>query len=254
MRLRGDISAPDIARWLNNDAPHVQVHESLASTQIEAKRLIVEGVQCTVVVANMQTAGRGRMGREFFSPTDTGIYMSCIMPIDGTNDAQRLVFVAAVAVCLTLEGVAGVKPQIKWVNDVFLYGKKVAGILVECVNDKETLKPCAAAVGIGINVSTRDFPENIANIAGAVCTNQPRARIIAGVVNELYAHSDVMNNYAARLLGVGQRVTYSDGAGVILGVDDEGRLLLRGDDGAKIALNSGEISLSSAQFAENMRD
>ena len=115
----------------------------------------------SVIVAECQTAGRGRLGREFVSPKKTGIYLSVIYaPENGIQEPAKLTAFSAVAVCRTLKKLFNLDAQIKWVNDVFLNGKKVSGILTEGIVNFETRKIEAAIVGIGLNIfENNDFSQ-----------------------------------------------------------------------------------------------
>src|SRR5574344_1119714 len=147
---------------------HAFVYESIDSTNSEAKRRCAAAPDCralnrTVIVAGAQTAGRGRLGRSFFSPAGTGVYLSIIYaPEAGISSPAVLMSSAAVGVCRALQSVYGVDAQIKWVNDVFLRGQKVCGILTEGVTDFETGRIDYAVVGIGINILPGSFPPELA--------------------------------------------------------------------------------------------
>lgn len=167
------LSASGIRRFLPADAPLLPtVRKSLDSTNAEALRRAVDGApEGTVIVAEEQTAGRGRRGRSFFSPAGTGIYLSILVrPALAAERAHLLTCSAAVAVAEAIEACAGVDASIKWVNDVYCRGKKVAGILTEGSFDLEGGVLQHAVVGIGVNVRPphAGFPAEIAERAGAV--------------------------------------------------------------------------------------
>lgn len=167
------LSASGIRRFLPADAPlFPTVRKCLDSTNAEALRRAVDGApEGTVIVAEEQTAGRGRRGRSFFSPAGTGIYLSILVrPALAAERAHLLTCSAAVAVAEAIEACAGVDASIKWVNDVYCRGKKVAGILTEGSFDLEGGVLQHAVVGIGVNVRPphAGFPAEIAERAGAV--------------------------------------------------------------------------------------
>lgn len=167
------LSASGIRRFLPADAPlFPAVRKSLDSTNAEALRRAVDGApEGTVIVAEEQTAGRGRRGRSFFSPAGTGIYLSILVrPALAAERAHLLTCSAAVAVAEAIEACAGVDASIKWVNDVYCRGKKVAGILTEGSFDLEGGVLQHAVVGIGVNVRPphAGFPAEIAERVGAV--------------------------------------------------------------------------------------
>ena len=170
----------------------LQAFESLDSTNNYLKKLAAEGAaEGTVVIADEQTAGRGRMGRSFASVAGCGIYMSMLLrPADCTPDcAQSLTAVCAVAVCRAIEKVCGRAPGIKWINDLYLRGKKICGIL--CESSVKNGKVDYAVLGIGLNVTTRieDFPEELRETAGSLLTQTgftfERGKLIAAIIAEL---------------------------------------------------------------------
>ena len=114
--------------------------KSVDSTNNEAKRMTANGFrENALIVANEQTKGRGRLGREFYSPKNTGIYMSFLLSTDvKISDAVQITTATAVAVVRAIESLTDLRPMIKWVNDVYLGNKKVCGILTEAVTDFET--------------------------------------------------------------------------------------------------------------------
>src|SRR3712207_2453944 len=121
------------------------------------------------VVSNKQTSGRGRLGRTFFSPASTGVYMTIAMkPTFDFDKALYVTMSTAVAVCKAIEEVSGVRAKIKWVNDIFVGGKKVCGILTEAQTNFETGKINGLVIGIGINCFSNNMPEDIQNIAGSI--------------------------------------------------------------------------------------
>lgn len=140
------------------------------STNRYLKELAASGEkEGTIVVANRQSAGRGRLGRSFFSPEEKGIYMSVLLrPEIELDRAVLITSMAAVAVARAVERVSGIPAQIKWVNDIFLNKKKVCGILTEAGIDAENGRLEYAVLGIGVNVGKMEFPEELKEIATSV--------------------------------------------------------------------------------------
>ncbi|MGE0073848.1 MAG: biotin--[acetyl-CoA-carboxylase] ligase [Sphaerochaetaceae bacterium] len=176
-------------------------HESIGSTNGEAKRLALEGApHGTVVVAGRQTEGRGRNGKSFFSPSDSGLYVSVLLrPELDTAMALRVTSGAAVAVCRAIERMCDRRAGIKWVNDILIDSLKVCGILTEGISGFETGRIESLVVGIGVNhtVPPEGFPQELQGIAGAlfVDTAPPEAsrnRLAASIVEELLAVVDHM--------------------------------------------------------------
>ena len=131
----------------------IRVFPCLPSTNQEAKRMALESAeQGSAVLAEEQSAGRGRLGRSFFSPRGNGLYMSVILrPKADVSNAVLITTAAAVGVCRAIDTVTGRHPQIKWVNDLYLNEKKICGILTEAVTNFETGVIESVVVGIGIN-------------------------------------------------------------------------------------------------------
>ena len=260
------MSEQGIRRLLTADVSRVIVMQTVDSTNACLRRLAQEGAaEGTVVAAAEQTNGCGRRGRRFFSPSDTGLYLSILLrPSFGAQDAVRLTAAAAAAVCLAIEEAFGKCPEIKWVNDIFLGGKKVAGILTEASLGLENGAVEYAVVGIGINAAEPrgGFPNELSEIAGAVLEKplpEMRNKLAAAVVNRFmqyysaFPKSDFLEEYRRRLMWCGERVFLSEGAGtsgsvpaVMLGVDDSCRLLVRYEVGSEAIVSSGEISVRAA--------
>ena len=143
------------------------------------------------LLAGAQSAGVGRMGRKFFSPEETGLYMSLLLrPKDTADIALRLTTAAAAAVCDALIE-EGLPAQIKWVNDIYIHGRKVCGILAQAQWEKDYSRITSVVVGIGINVyePNKGFPEEIRDIAGALGLPRQknlRNRIAARIVEKLW--------------------------------------------------------------------
>ncbi len=238
---------------------------SVDSTNTYAKGLALSGgAHGTLVAADRQTAGRGRRGRSFFSPPGTGLYMSLILrPRIELERFQTVTIAVAVAVCRTIESLTCRRPRIKWVNDIYLEGtnglegadgeeRKICGILTEAVSDVESGAIESVVVGIGLNVSTRDFAPDLARIAGSLFPGSvSRNRLAAGIAERLLdcqerlGDPELIREYRDRSLLLGREVCFiRDGAecrGVALDIDAQGCLLLREEGGTVVTLRSGEV-------------
>lgn len=242
-------------------ADRIYVYPSLESTNKTAKEMAISDAgHGTIIIADRQTAGKGRYGRDFFSPPLSGIYISFILRSEQLrlNEPTLVTSFAAVSVCEAIEAISEKKPQIKWVNDIFLDGKKICGILTEAVTDYESGNIPWIVAGIGINFSTSAtaFPEELREIAGAVFTrgNPPvtRNRLAAEVVNRIMDpenQSDLTDRYKKRLMMLGKTVLVT-GAGVTepyeataVDIDGAGRLVVKKDNGETLSLSSGEIRI-----------
>ena len=255
------ISAAAIKRYLGNlaDRFDIRAFASVDSTNIVIRDLASKGApEWTAAIAGMQTAGRGRLGRSFFSPSDTGLYLSILLKPDmPADEAVRITTAAAVAVAQTIEEVSGRETAIKWVNDVYIEGRKVCGILTEASFSPETGGLEYAVVGIGVNAYEPEgvFREAIRDIAVAVLTERQedmRNRLAGGILKRLYlacqdlSSTITLAEYRRRLMWIGERAV-TQGAlqleGEITGVDENYALKLRLDDGTEKAVRSGEISI-----------
>lgn len=238
----------------------IEVYPTITSTNIVAREKAASGMPGGyVVLANTQTQGRGRRDRSFFSPCGTGIYMSVLFRPDqySMQDATGLTTMAAVAVCEAIEAVSDEQAQIKWVNDVYVAGKKVCGILTEASCGLEDGCLEYAVVGIGINVTppSDNFPTELKNIAGTIF-GRPQAdgknRLAAEVLNRYMAYYlsgdlDYVQHYRRRSLAIGKEISVISSKGeekaVALAIDDACRLVVRYQNGITETLSSGEISV-----------
>jgi BirA family biotin operon repressor/biotin-[acetyl-CoA-carboxylase] ligase len=242
---------------------HVVSYEHLPSTNTTARELAKDGAaDGTVVIADRQSAGRGRLQRAFFSPEGTGLYMSVIVRRDlPATDALRLTTMAAVATAQTIECMIGRQVGIKWVNDIYLDGKKVCGILTEGSILPGEKKLQYAVIGIGVNITPREggFPPEIAHIAGAILPSvddaeSARSTLAAGILNRLMFLLDqddpnlCLDEYRRHLIlrdrdiivyGADETPRFARA----LDIDEEYRLLVRFEDGSQAALDSGEVSI-----------
>lgn len=235
----------------------ITIHKSIGSTNEDAKALAVAGaVHGTLVLAEEQTAGRGRLGRSFYSPKGSGVYMSMVLrPNLVIADAVLITTAAAVAVSRAIEEVTGLYPQIKWVNDVFIGEKKICGILTEAVSGFESGMVECVVVGIGINVTDPGFPDAIKHTAGSLFAGSPgfsRNRLAASVANHLLrlsgtlADRSFLDEYRSRSLILGKPIRYLENNAwhdaVAVDIDNSGGLVVETDAGRR-TLSSGEVSV-----------
>lgn len=235
----------------------IEYYDRLDSTNRLAKERAEEGAsEGLCIISNSQTAGRGRLGRTFCSPADTGLYMSVVLrPTLPPEKVLSVTTAAAVAVCRAIERVSDRKAQIKWVNDVYIDGKKVCGILTEAGFENGKLSYAVLGIGINVNDPVGGFPEEIAEIATSVfgAASADREVLAAAVLDafsEEYAHLSeerYVAEYRARSCLVGKLITVKapdgDREAMALGVDERCRLLVRYADGREDALSSGDVSI-----------
>jgi len=245
-------------------AENIHVYGSLESTNKTAAELAAAGCpDGTVVIADSQTAGRGRYGRSFYSPAGDGLYMTVVLrpPEIAALSAAMITAASAVLVCRAIEAVMGedsdIKAKIKWVNDIVIDGKKVCGILTEAVTDFKSGNIRWAAVGIGVNVYAGGFPAELEKTAAALYGDRrrPAARswLAAEIVNRFlptdnrFKAENFIGEYRARMALLGREIkVYQQGRAfdaVAVGVDDACRLIIMKRDGGTAALSSGEVSV-----------
>ncbi|MBO4635721.1 MAG: biotin--[acetyl-CoA-carboxylase] ligase [Clostridiales bacterium] len=235
------------------------------STNRYLKDLAFDGVPSgTVVISETQTKGRGRRGRSFCSPEGTGIYLSYLFRPAGTDiNITDLTSIAAVAVCNCIEKVTGIRPDIKWVNDILMNDRKICGILTELSIESETGSVESAVIGIGININeTEDsFPEELHNIAGSVRMASGKKIDRSEVAGELISELDhllsgstkrenILQSYRRSCITVGREISAvkvhdsTDARhGKALEVNDDFSLKVRFEDGSVEDLISGEVSV-----------
>ncbi len=260
---RGDVlSAESVRKYLRHTELTPEVYRTITSTNTVLKARAAEGAPAgLVLLAGEQTAGRGRMGRSFYSPDGSGLYMSLLLrPRIAAQEATRITACAAVAVAETIEELSGRTTRIKWVNDVLLEGKKVCGILTEASFDCESGQPEYVIVGIGINVSVPagDYPEQLRQIAGAafdgVSVPELRARLAAGVLDRLTDFTADLDDpacfeaYRARSLVLGKAVNLlipgrEPEPAEVLRLNRDYSLRVRMPDGSERDVSSGEVSV-----------
>ncbi len=252
-----------ILSLLNADY-NVIILDTVDSTNLYLKTLAKNGaLQNTVVIADTQTNGRGRLGKCFFSPPGTGIYMSILLKADSLKIPSSHITVASgVAVCRALESFCTEQPFIKWVNDIFLNGKKVCGILAESfvspIDDSLYI-----IVGTGINISTNltDFPRELSDIAGSVFPVKiSRNFIIAKLLNEFEKIFSIENidalisQYKEYSMLLNKEICFSLNGNTLSGrvsdINKEGNLVVTLSNGKIEILKSGEISLGSKNFTK----
>ncbi|MBQ5711849.1 MAG: biotin--[Oscillospiraceae bacterium] len=238
-------------------ASTVEYHETIDSTNLRAKTLAAAGApQGTVVIADGQTAGRGRLGRTFASPAGEGIYLSLILrPQCPPARLMHLTCATAVAACDGIWEATGYRPQIKWINDLVGGNKKLAGILTELSLDP-TGNVAWAVVGIGINCDQTAFPEELRDIACSLSMvagqHIDRAKLTAALIQafhrmDLRDKAAIMDRYRRDCVTLGKQVLLIRGdqrrEALALSLDDDGALTVRLPDGRTETVSSGEASV-----------
>ena len=234
---------------------------SLTSTNTVLKERYLGRPHGFVLLAEEQTGGRGRLGRSFASPAGTGIYLTILLhPTLPIQHIQFITIAAAVAVAEAIGRTAGFDPQIKWVNDVLMDGRKLCGILTEAMIEGETGTVSSLIAGIGVNLRPNpDWPDEVRAVAGALSEfGEPprRAELAAAILSrferaysllEQGRQAELLERYRSRLYCIGREVTVIGPAAkyeaLCTGLDENGHLLVRDKDGQEHTLSSGEISI-----------
>ncbi len=242
------------------DSVSISVVSETGSTNDDMKKRALEGeAEISLLMADSQTGGKGRKGRSFFSPEKTGIYMSFLLRPDySAEDCTLLTTMAAEAVAAAIEGVTGQQTGIKWVNDVFIRGRKVAGILTEGAFSKDLKKMEWAIIGIGINLAepSQGFPEDIESTAGALLKQydeEVKCRLIAEITNRIIKSyrkldkKEFLEAYRKRLFFLGGEITVmaplEPYRATAVDIDDMCHLIVRTEEGEERIVSSGEISI-----------
>lgn len=258
MRVKNEdrLLAARIRAYLGEGAPEIFVYDTVSSTSDLARAHALQGGGTAVFIAEQQTAGRGRRGRSFASPRGGGIYMSLLFtPSHTARSGVLFTTGAAVATCRAVEDVTGICPEIKWVNDLRLGGKKLCGILTEGSIDPESGAFTYAVIGVGINVRSVSLPPEVEAIATALDrhTEQPTdrnllaARMIFRLLESLTEdRAAQMERYRALCPVVGKEVTVLRAderfSARVLAIEDTGELRIL-KNGEQMLLSSGEISI-----------
>lgn len=225
-----------------------EVFDSITSTNTYAKTNPKEGLH--LICASEQTAGRGRRGNSFYSPKDTGVYFTmAFAPKSGETNTFTLA--AAVAVSETLTKMSGRDTKIKWVNDIFCENRKVCGILTEGTFDFESGELSSVIVGIGINIETEDFPDEIKTKAGSVGVSIRKNQLIANITTTFFeilalSKEQIVEKYTNLSLVLGKTITFTQNGETITAkaksFNLEGNLVCQ-TSGEEIVLKAGEISI-----------
>ena len=260
--LKGDmnsmnkLSAGAIGK--NLDRPlDIYILDEVDSTNNYARELALKGKSDLVVISETQNGGRGRLGRKFYSPKGTGLYMSLLCrPAINVELAPLITSYTAVAVAKAIDKLSGKETQIKWVNDIFMNDKKICGILTEAGFDFEGGSIDYAIIGIGVNALGLDFPDELKDIASSVEKESgvklSRNELASEILNDLNGMTEGINNrkyldiYRRKSNVIGRKVNVYYGnqsyEAEAVDIDDNAALVVRTAEGLK-KLNSGEVSI-----------
>ena len=240
----------------NND---IIIKDSVFSTNLEGKNYLINNPKHgTLIIANEQTNGRGRKGRSFFSPKNTGIYMSIILKPESLllENSFKITIATAVAVSNEIDETCNKDTQIKWVNDIFLNNKKICGILTEAITDFESGSIENIVLGIGVNFNTLNFPEDLSYTAGSIfledITPINRNQLISKIINNLMEiienldDSEIIKIYRNKSFLIGRDIIYYEKNSpiqcIVIDIDDDGHLVVQDSNKIIKILKSGEVN------------
>ncbi len=267
-RLRSSpdlLLADDLASRLTGKAVigrEIHVFKETASTNDVVEKLARDGAKEGVVVfAESQTKGRGRLGRKWHSPAGQGLYFSVLLrPKLAPIEATQFTILAATALVRAIDATTGVRPEIKWPNDLLVGGRKIAGVLTELSAELDTIKHLILGIGLDVNQTTGDCPPELRGIASSlrIAGGQSvfRPELATRLLTELdrdYARiraggfGELADEWEARCTTIGQRVAIRIGPRTITGraesLDDDGALLLRTQHGRLERIIGGDVTL-----------
>lgn len=241
----------------------IRVFEETSSTNDVAERLARDGVREGVAVfAESQTKGRGRLGRQWLSPSHKGLWFSVLLrPSLRPQAATQLTVAAATSLVRAIHQVTGLRPEIKWPNDILLNGKKVAGVLTELSAELDHVKYIILGIGVDVNLNTSDFPSDLRKLATSIQMETGRsvrrAELAAAILRELdrdYSlvcsrrFSKLSDEWEAQCTTLGRRVNIRVGDRLIQGraesLDEDGALLLRTEHGHLERVIGGDVTLA----------
>lgn len=241
----------------------ILIEEELASTNQTLKKMAIDGQATnTLLLTNKQTATRGRFGRPYFvADNNQGIYLSLLLHTNQPfAEIAQYTLITAVAMARAIEEFQGTTVEIKWVNDLYMNGKKVAGILSEAITDFETQTISSVIIGVGVNfaIPQADFPRELQERATSVfptgLTDLSRNQLIASFLRHFYqlldgADNPYIDDYRQRSFVLGKEVTFTYNRqayqGLATDITTTGELVVTLPDGKEMTLSSGEISLTS---------
>ena len=257
--LPNELSAEAIRRELKTTlvGRDIVYYDTISSTMDAAKDAVAQGAaEGTVVIAEHQTAGRGRLGRQWLSRPEGSLLLSIIL-YPGLELFPRLTMAACLAVAHSIERVTGLRPSIKWPNDVLLGGKKVSGILSESDVTGDTVNYAIVGIALNVNLDPASIPqisETATSLQRALGHSVSRLDMLRTLLEEferLYIElrrgQPIDKEWRRRLETLGKRVTVHCGGelheGCAESVDEDGNLLLRQDDGTLVTITAGDVML-----------
>ena len=237
--------------FLENKIKNIEIYDTIGSTNDRAKELALNGAEDgSVIIADVQTMGRGQKGRSFYCESGQGLYMSVILrPEIPAGEAMGITARVAVAVAEAIESLVPCDVKIKWVNDLYLNGRKICGILTEGSAESGILK--YAVVGIGVNTGKIEFPSELLNIATSVFNETgcliSREELAYEIIKRIKSYdAGFMEKYRKRSLLFGKTVSVKladrEFDAVVSDIDENGFLVVT-EGGRETVISSGEVRL-----------
>lgn len=254
--MKGNINTEVIGR-------SIKFFDQVDSTNLYAKRIAEGGfLDGSVIIADEQLNGRGRMGRNWVSPKGKGIWMTIMLkPKINPADASKVTLLTACAVCKAIEEVSGLSTKIKWPNDIVLNGKKLCGILTEMSAEIDEINYLIIGIGVNVNIDLEDFPQELRDFATSMKIEKGdgvvRKELAAAIINnfERYYNGfiktgsirDYISEYKERSAILGKEVKVASSTfelqGTVVDISEEGQLQLELQDGSMKEIISGEVSV-----------
>lgn len=242
-----------------NEIFDIHIFDCVSSTNDVVKEMAMQNMkEGTVVIAKEQTLGRGRKGRSFYSPANTGLYMSILLrPVFTPQETTLLTPMTAVVVAEALEEICKKQIDIKWINDLLLNGKKICGILTEAsiVSDGSGMEYVIIGIGINLSDPQNGFPLELSDIAGSVQINSSEQinQIVALILRKFklyylnFNKNDFFEKYKKRLFFLGKEIDIVSNnrveSATAVDINDSFHLIVKMSDGTFRELDSGEISI-----------
>ena len=257
------ITKESIITHLDKTLADVDIHifKTIPSTNDKAKEFALNGAKNgTVIIAEEQSAGKGRMGRSFYSPANTGIYMSIILrPKLTSMDSVLITTAASVSICNAIYKATGIQCEIKWINDIYINNKKVAGILTEASTNSQSgiIDYLILGIGINFNKPKDNFPNEIKNIATSLFDNDSNgktrnilcAEIINNILNMIsnIKNYDFISEYKEKSIIMNKDIMYTISGksffGKVIDINNDGSLIIKDKYDNMITINSSEVTI-----------
>lgn len=240
-------------------------YEETDSTNTRLRKMVADGSpEGTVAIAEVQTAGKGRLGKQWVSPMGTGIWMSLLLrPEVSPSEAPLLTLLAGLSVCHAIGTLTSLNAEIKWPNDILMGGKKVCGILTEMDTEMDQIN--GIVVGMGINVNTEKFPDELQEIATSLKLENggqevSRTQLVQAILKEFervyerYQKEQgflaFYEEYKARCITMGKEVRVlgrEPFEGIAVDITPQGELVVRKENGDEVVVFSGEVSIRNKE-------